>query len=182
VGNTLPLKAGRATLLDVSSDFSSAGPLVADAAFYIFEPGPKEGNSIVLFAAKTGSTETGVPDGVSIYAWETETLLSYYIEGRGQLITQIEGARQQAKDRDETQGDTATRRRLTSSKKGSLGGSTRRTEVRRGRRSESSVTWCDGKIRHPLYLSECETKSAIRFIFLSGSLQPAAKAASWTRG
>jgi len=101
VGNTLPLKAGRATLLDVSSDFSSSGPLVADAAFYIFEPGPKEGNSIVLFAAKTGSTETGVPDGVSIYAWETETLLSYYIEGRGQLITQIEGARQRAKDRDE---------------------------------------------------------------------------------
>ena len=100
MNQTVPLKSGRSTLLDVSSDFSSAGPLVADAAFYIFEPGPKD-KSIVLFAAKTGGTETGVADGVSIYAWETETLLSYYIEGRGQLITQIDGARQQAKNRDE---------------------------------------------------------------------------------
>lgn len=92
---TVPFRAGRSTLLDVSSDFSSTGPFIADAAFYVFEKSPS-GRSIVLFATKSGAAATGAPNEVSVYAWETESLLSEYIEGRDQLIVRIKDARKKA--------------------------------------------------------------------------------------
>jgi hypothetical protein len=100
VSDTFPLKAGRQTLLNVSSDFSTAGSLIADAAFYIFENSPK-GKSLVLFAAKTGDAAPGTSDEISIYAWETVSLLSHYVEDRQQLIKKIRDARQKAISRDE---------------------------------------------------------------------------------
>jgi hypothetical protein len=100
VSDTFPLKAGRQTLLNISSDFSTAGSLIADAAFYIFENSPK-GKSLVLFAAKTGDAAPGTSDEISIYAWETVSLLSHYVEDRQQLIKKIRDARQKAISRDE---------------------------------------------------------------------------------
>ena len=99
--HTIPIKAGLNSMLDVSLDFSSNGALVADAAFYIFEPGP-EGQSIVLFAARKAKAAIGTPgpmQGVSIYAWETESRLSQYIESRNQLIVKIRKARDRAASR-----------------------------------------------------------------------------------
>lgn len=99
--HTVPLKAGLNTLLDVSLDFSSNGALVADAAFYIFEPGP-EGQSVVLFVAGKAGTDIGIQNpvqGVSIYAWETESQLSRYIESGNQLIVKIRKARDRATSR-----------------------------------------------------------------------------------
>jgi len=89
---TVPFKAGRGTLLDVSFDFSSTGPLVADAAFHVFEPGQNR-NSIVLFAAKTGKE-------ISVYAWETESLLSDYIIDPEQFLAELKKARKRARDKD----------------------------------------------------------------------------------
>ena len=43
-------KRQRQTLLNVSSDFSTAGPLIADAAFYIFEKSPR-GKSCLLYTS-----------------------------------------------------------------------------------------------------------------------------------
>jgi len=100
VNDTVPLRKGRQTLLNISSDFSTAGPLIADAAFYIFEKSPKD-KSIVLFAAKMGDAAPGAPDEVSVYAWETVSLLSNYIEDRLQLIKLIRDARQRATSIDE---------------------------------------------------------------------------------
>jgi len=100
VTDTVPLRQGRQTLLNVSSDFSTAGPLIADAAFYIFEKSPR-GKSIVLFAAKTADAVPGAPDEISVYAWETISLLSNYIEDRLQLIKLIRDARQRAASLDE---------------------------------------------------------------------------------
>ncbi|HOD36823.1 MAG TPA: HEAT repeat domain-containing protein [Syntrophales bacterium] len=100
VSDTVPLRQGRQTLLNVSSDFSTAGPLIADAAFYIFEKSPR-GKSVVLFAAKTADAAPGAPDEVSVYAWETLSLLSNYIEDRLQLIKLIRDARQRAASLDE---------------------------------------------------------------------------------
>ena len=100
VSDTVPLRKGRQTLLNISSDFSTAGPLIADAAFYIFEKSPKD-KSIVLFAAKMGDAAPGAPDEVSVYAWETVSLLSNYIEDRLQLIKLIRDARQRATSIDE---------------------------------------------------------------------------------
>ena len=100
VSDTVPLRKGRQTLLNISSDFSTAGPLIADAAFYIFEKSPNQ-KSIVLFAAKTGDAVPEAPDEVSVYAWETVSLLSNYIEDRLQLIKLIRDARQRATSIDE---------------------------------------------------------------------------------
>jgi tetratricopeptide (TPR) repeat protein len=99
VSVTFPLKAGRQTLLDISSDFSTAGPLIADAAFYIFEKSPNR-KSMVFFAAKKDAATPGAPEEVSVYAWETISLLSNYVEGR-QLIKLIRDAREKATSRDE---------------------------------------------------------------------------------
>ena len=96
LSETVPLRKGRQTLLNISSDFSSSGALLADAAFYVFEKSPN-GKSIVLFAAKAGDAATGAQDEVSVYAWETESLLSEYVEKKDQLIIQIRNAREQAK-------------------------------------------------------------------------------------
>lgn len=98
---TISLKAGLSTLLDVSSEFSSTGPLIADAAFYIFEPGPN-GKSMILFAASKPKPDTAVPDqerSVSVYAWETEYLLSQYVEDRNQFLVKINQARLLAQDK-----------------------------------------------------------------------------------
>jgi hypothetical protein len=96
---TVPLKAGWGTLLDVSFDLSSTGPLVADTAFYIFEPSP-EGNSIILFAARKDKEEKETSDndpGVSEFAWETKSLLSQYIEDENQgILKKIKMARELA--------------------------------------------------------------------------------------
>jgi hypothetical protein len=100
--NTVPLRAGQSTLLDVSSDFSSAGSLVADAAFYIFEPGPRD-KSVILFAAKKVRADAGVPgqeQGVDVYAWETKSLLSQYVGDQNQFLVKIKEARQRATDLD----------------------------------------------------------------------------------
>jgi hypothetical protein len=94
VSDTFPLKASR-PLLNISSDFSTAGPLIADAAFYIFEKSPNK-KSMVFFAAKKEVATPGAPDEVSVYAWETESVLSEYIEKSNQLIVQIRNARKQA--------------------------------------------------------------------------------------
>jgi len=96
---TFPLKAGWGTLLDVALDFSSAGPLVADAAFYIFEPAPgstPEGNSMVLFAVRKAKTGTEVSDqkqDISVYAWKTKSLLSRYLEDENGFFAVVEKAR-----------------------------------------------------------------------------------------
>jgi hypothetical protein len=50
---------------------------------------------MVLFAAKTGAATNGGADFVSVYAWETESLLSEYIEGQ-EFLKQIEYARKRA--------------------------------------------------------------------------------------
>ena len=100
-GQTIPLKAGLGTLLDVSMDFASHGSLVADAAFYIFEPGPK-GKSIVLFAA--GKPKNISPPNqaqkVEVYAWETDSLLSRYIDDSSPLgiLEKIKNARALAEE------------------------------------------------------------------------------------
>jgi tetratricopeptide (TPR) repeat protein len=99
---TVPLKAGLGTLLDVSFDFSSTGPLVANAAFYIFEPGP-EGKSIILFAARKNKEEKEASDrdqGVSVYAWETKILLSDYIERKEGFLVKINNARKRATEKE----------------------------------------------------------------------------------
>jgi PHD/YefM family antitoxin component YafN of YafNO toxin-antitoxin module len=94
VSDTFPLKAGR-PLLNISSDFSIAGPLIADAAFYVFERSQNK-KSMVFFAAKKEAATPGASEEVSVYAWETESLLSEYIEKSNQLIVQIRNARKQA--------------------------------------------------------------------------------------
>jgi tetratricopeptide (TPR) repeat protein len=84
---TIPLRAGLGTLLDVSMDFNANGPLIADAAFYIFEPGPYH-KSVVLFAAdkaKEPGPHTGPAREVEVMAWETDSLLSQYIDYKTQL-------------------------------------------------------------------------------------------------
>jgi hypothetical protein len=100
VSYTVPLKAGNQALLNISSDFSTAGPLTADAAFYVFEKGP-HGTSTILFAAKKEAETPGASEEVSVYAWETVSLLSNYIEDRLQLIKLIRDAREKATSRDE---------------------------------------------------------------------------------
>jgi hypothetical protein len=93
---TVPFRAGRGTLLEVSLDFSSTAPLVADAAFHVFEPS-RHGYSMVLFAAKTDQ-------GICVNAWETGSLLSYYIEHPKEkigLIGQIKEARDRAAKKNE---------------------------------------------------------------------------------
>jgi len=80
---TRPLKHGRGTLLNVSLDLSSTGPLMADASFYIFEAGQLHGKSTILFAARNknrNTTPSDVGQDIAVYAWETVGLLSSYIE------------------------------------------------------------------------------------------------------
>ena len=100
VRDTFPLKAGRQTLLNISSDFSTIGPLAADAAFYVFEKSPNK-KSMIFFAAKKEAANPGTSEEVSVYAWETISLLSNYIEDRLHLIKLIRDARDNALSVDE---------------------------------------------------------------------------------
>jgi hypothetical protein len=99
VSDTFPLKNG-SSLLNISADFSINGPIIADAAFYVFERSPND-KSMVFFVAKKKASTAKTPEDVSIYAWETKSLLSNYIEDRLQLIKLIRDAREKAASRDE---------------------------------------------------------------------------------
>lgn len=80
-------KGGLPSLLEASLDFASEGSLTADAAFHIFEPSPN-GRSVVVYCEAAPQ--------VKVFAWETESKLSHYLEKEEQLQSKLHEARSKA--------------------------------------------------------------------------------------
>lgn len=93
------------SLLNVAGNFSSDGAIEADAAFYIFEPGP-DFKSIILFVTRESNIGNKAlnqkkKSSVRAWEWETESLISQFIEDPTQLHAMLMGARQRAQSEDE---------------------------------------------------------------------------------
>jgi hypothetical protein len=108
------IPSGLTTLLDASLDLASSGPLKADAAFHIIEPSPHH-KSLILFAGQKEIAHPADSDkkpGVEIYAWETESKLSSYIQDRDQLRVKIDEARKRAEQQEFSYRDVAVELRM----------------------------------------------------------------------